>query len=146
MPAGVVDGVNTVFTVSLPYNPGSTAVFNNGLLQERSLEDGWFETNPATGVITLKEAPRDTPAGCPDIIQVFYLDTSAALPETEVTPLSGRLRAVDDLRGRLFELDAWRGRIKELDEMTGVLIATDVLFGEAETIERLTGRMAEVCS
>jgi hypothetical protein len=102
VPAGAVDGANTVYTVSQPYMPGSTAVFLNGLLQEKSLDDGWFETDPGSGTITMKEAPQGT-GTFPDVLQVFYLDTSPALPETEICIMSGRLVEIDIMKGNLIE-------------------------------------------
>jgi hypothetical protein len=81
VPAGAVDGVNTVYTVSMPYSAGTTAVFLNGLLQERNLMDGWYETNPGAGIITMKEAPRAI--GCnADVVQVFFLDRTPSPPPT----------------------------------------------------------------
>jgi hypothetical protein len=69
VPAGDVDGVNTVFTVAAPYRPGSTALFLNGQLKRADYDDGWTESNPETGEVTLAEAPLTD-----DVVQVFYLD------------------------------------------------------------------------
>lgn len=144
VPAGAVDGINTVFTTSQPYSPGSTAVFNNGLLMERNLDDGWFETDPAAGVITLKEAPSGSPAGFPDVIQVFYLDTSPALPETEVTPLFGRIREVDFLAAELLEVDVLPASLADVENLIGQVVPTDVLAGKLQAVEPLVGRLVEV--
>jgi hypothetical protein len=146
VPAGAVNGTNVIFTVSQPYQPGSTAVFNNGLLMEQTLDDGWFETSPATGVVTLKEAPSGTPAAFPDVIQVFYLDTSPALPETEVTPLFGRLREVDFLDAQIFSLTELPARIEEVAGLRGMAVPADVLAGKLLGVEAMVGRMAEVCA
>ena len=83
VPSGVIDGVNTVFTVSVPYISGTTAVWLNGVLLEPSLVDGWIESNPATGEITLKEPPQAT-GPCPDVLQVFFQDTTPDPPETVI--------------------------------------------------------------
>jgi hypothetical protein len=110
VPTGAIDGVNTSFQVSVPYQPGSTAVFLNGLLQERSLEDGWYETDPLAGEIVLKEAPRPGVVG-PDVLQVFFLDTSPALPEVVVQRIHGRLAAIGVLEGLLTRPRPIRGRL-----------------------------------
>ncbi len=105
VPSGTIDGVNAVFSVSMPYGPGSVAVFINGQLMERSLDDGWEETDPSAGTVTLKEAPRSSGA-CPDVIQIFYLDTAAPLPETQIFKLKGRIRCPVPLRGTLTDAQA----------------------------------------
>ena len=40
VPVGAVDGANTVYTTSVPYQAGSTAVFLNGLLLRPDLAAG----------------------------------------------------------------------------------------------------------
>jgi hypothetical protein len=110
VPTGAIDGVNTVFHVSLPYQIGTTAVFLNGLLQERSLDDGWFESDPVTGEITLKEAPRPGALGN-DVLQVFFLDTSPVLPTSVAQRIHGRLEAVGVLEGFLTRVRPLRGRL-----------------------------------
>jgi hypothetical protein len=143
VPLGTVDGVNTTFFVSMPYQVGSTAVFLNGLLTERSLDDGWFETDPSTGEITLKEAPKSI-GDCPDVIQVFYLDTSPALPETEVTPLEGLLVPVGDLFGMLGDTDAILGAIAPAEGLFGEVSGPVLVSGVVVDTEPLSG-LLEVC-
>lgn len=118
VPSGVIDGVNTVYTVSRPYKPGSTAVFLNGLLQERNLDDGWFETDAVAGTVTLKEAPRFIGA-CPDVLQVFFIDTSPALPETELCRIKGRIRSAPKLTGQLRDAQALQGRVAASGRLSG---------------------------
>jgi len=91
---GVIDGVNRDFTVLYPYEPGSVAVFLNGILQTRTFADGWVETDPASGLVTLNEAPRalGLPGVSPDVVQIFYRDSSSAtLPSGQIVRLTGRL-------------------------------------------------------
>jgi hypothetical protein len=128
VPVGLVNGVNTVFTVSMPYGPGTTAVFINGMLMERSLDDGWLETSPGTGVVTLKEAPRGIGNG-PDVIQIFFIDTSPALPETIVVNIKGIIRARKVLRGTL----------RTTQPMTGHVSATPTLIGHLDLRKDLRG-------
>jgi hypothetical protein len=134
VPSGTIDGVNTVFTVSRPYGAGTTAVFINGQLMEKSLEDGWFETDPTSGVITLKEAPRSSGA-CPDVIQVFYLDTAAPLPETQICRLKGYLKSSPKLRGLL----------SCPQEMRGVISTSSKLTGRVDLRKRFRGRVEDSC-
>ena len=102
VPTGAVDGVNTVYYVSLPYVAGSTAVWLNGILLERTLDDGWTESDPSTGEITLKEAPQGSGA-CPDVIQVFFKDTTEDAPETVVEVLVGTIEEDAGISGVLVQ-------------------------------------------
>jgi hypothetical protein len=106
VPAGAIDGSNTVFTVSRAYSPGSTAVFINGILMERSLDDGWLETTPGDGVVTLKEAPRAF-----DTVHVFFLDQSAPLPETQVFKMRGKIKTSTPIRGKVSMSQSITGHI-----------------------------------
>lgn len=106
VPVGAIDGSNTVFTVSRAYSPGSTAVFVNGILMERTFDDGWLETTPDTGVLTLKEAPRAF-----DTIQVFFLDRSAPLPETQAFKMRGKIKTSTPIRGKVSMTQSITGRI-----------------------------------
>jgi len=141
VPSGTIDNVNTVFTVSVPYVAGSTAVWINGALLEQTLDDGWIESNPATGEITLKEAPRSSGA-CPDVLQVFFKDTSADLPETVVSEICGTIVADGDLCGTLMLTeDVLIGSIGTEEVLCGVL-SDDVpsqLCGVLETVDEIVG-------
>lgn len=134
VPSGTIDGANTVFTVSMPYGPGSTAVFINGQLMEQSLDDGWFETDPGTGTVTLKEAPRSSGA-CPDVIQIFFLNTDAPLPETQIFKLKGYIRCPVPLRGMLTDAQVIRGTID----------STRKISGRVDLRKRLRGTVTDVC-
>lgn len=90
IPAGVIDDANTVYTVSQPYLAGTVAVFLNGQLLTKVLDDGWTETNPSGGVVTLNEAPRITNTP-PDVVQIFYLLDGPVLPEGQIMKLTGVL-------------------------------------------------------
>lgn len=95
--AGMIDGVNQVFTTSVAFTPSSTAVFLNGQLKRphvSGVQDGWTETDPAAGVVTLDEAPR-----VGDVVQAFYLDTSPppVVVVTEPEPLEATVSDVDHL-------------------------------------------------
>jgi hypothetical protein len=122
VPAGLVNGINLVFTVSMPYGPGTTAVFLNGLLQERNLVDGWFETNPDAGIVTLKEAPRGSGHG-PDVIQIFFIDRSPPLPEAACINLKGVIR------------------LGNRRPLMGILAASAQIFGRISAQKPLEGHM-----
>ena len=120
------------FTVSMPYGPGTTAVFINGMLMERSLDDGWFETNPSTGTVTLKEAPRGIGNG-PDVIQIFFIDTSPALPETVVVNIKGIIRAHRPLRGILRTTQPMVGHVSVAPSLLGYMDLRKDLRGYIKT-------------
>lgn len=99
--SGVIDGVNTVFTVSVAYIPGTTSVHLNGQLKRADLDDGWTESVPASGQITLKNAPKAIGDEV-DVVQVFYLDTSPDTQEIRVLrSIVGRLSTTGEIHGRL---------------------------------------------
>lgn len=143
VPSGAIDGVNTVFNVSSPYQSGTTAVYLNGLLQEPSLDDGWTETDPLTGEVTLKEAPKGT-GDCPDVLQVFFLDTSPQLPESVIERIKGRLSAVGEIEGRLGLIIPLTGAIEGAGALQGAVLASTALKGLVEPQGALTGRL-EAC-
>lgn len=145
VPAGVIDGVNTVFTVSTAYTPGTTAVFLNGLLLEKSRDDGWTETNPASGVVTLKEPPRVTKV-TPDVVQIFFIDTSPAVLEARIVErLRGRLTDTGGLEGRLIFPGLLRASLEPSEGLEGHLRAEEPLYGELAGLETLHGRLEAVC-
>jgi len=116
--AGVIDGVNTVFTVSGAYTPDTTAVFLNGIAQVMGYDDGWFETTYTTGVITLKEAPIPG-----DVVQVFYIYRSAA------ADADGEAGVCPRLFGTICEVTTMTGVLRDIVSVPGVLRDTVTLYG-----------------
>lgn len=57
-PTGAINGINRVFNVSVAYVATSTEVFLNGSAKIAADTDGWDETDPLTGIFTMKVAPR----------------------------------------------------------------------------------------
>jgi hypothetical protein len=108
--SGAVDGLNTVFTVSTAYQPNSVAVFVNGALHRRDLADGWSETNPAVGEVTLAEAPN-----LGDVVQIFFIEAGAANDTVEMTILIGKLVAVEDLSAKLLPVQEMSGTLTSGD-------------------------------
>lgn len=139
--SGTIDGVNTTFTVSTAYQPGSTAVFINGLLMREDLVDGWIETDPSTGTIDLKEAPRDGPSGgpCPDVLQMFFLDTAPSTIEIrEVCPIVGTIEPDLELEG-ILSCPPILGEISPYLDLEGALSSDGLLAGEVESVSEITG-------
>lgn len=136
--AGTVNGINTVFTTSVPYTAGTLAAFLNGQLKRPSgagVEDGFAETNPATGTVTFDEAPQTA-----DVVQAFYLDTTPTSLETEVSPLFGYIFAVDDLSGSLEAVDELFASAHDVERLGGT-IADDDLTGAVSDRENLSGSL-----
>ena len=143
IPSGAVDGANLLYTTSTSYKPGTLAVFLNGLLQEASLDDGWFETSPVAGTFTMKEAPRSS-GPCPDVIQVFFLDTSPVSPETEITTITGTLKAVDDIDGVLLEQGCLFGALAAFGGLSGTLLGEMGVLATIRETQALSG-VLELC-
>lgn len=145
VPVGAVDGVNTVFNVSVPYRPGSTAVFLNGLLLREDYPDGWTESDPTTGEVTLKEPPRVTKI-TPDVVQVFYIDTSPDVLEAVIVErLAGRLRETEELVGHLRSAEPLHGALVVEGSLEGHLTAGAPLHGKLIAEGELHGRLDAVC-
>jgi hypothetical protein len=56
--SGVVNGVNTVFTTANIYRTATTAVYRNGIREQRGT--GYLETNPTTITFTTAPLTSDT--------------------------------------------------------------------------------------
>lgn len=113
---GVVDGINTIFFTSLPYLPGTTAVFLNGLLLEPTLVDGWLEIAPGLGQFQMKEPPRTT-----DVVRVYYLDQMDIIVVQEVCEITGILEEEEPMLGVLEEEESVEGAVEEFEELEGIV-------------------------
>jgi hypothetical protein len=115
--AGVVDGVNQVFTASTEYRPGTIAVLVRGILRKQSDADGWTELDPVAGTVTLTTAPE---AG--HEVAAFWLEPAATVPETEILGIDGQVELLGlsgtverfELSGTL-ELLELSGTVPELE-------------------------------
>lgn len=139
VPSGAINGANTVYTVSVPYIMGSTAVFLNGMLMRPDYDDGWIETDPAGGQVTLKVAPQVL-----DVVQIFFLDTSPRNVEEEVTPIRGVVVAEEEIAGRFEEEDLTLGVVEDESVLVG-LISEDAWLGVLESEFELHGQLFEEC-
>lgn len=137
---GPIDDVNLVFTVSTSYRPGSTAVFLNGQLKRADFDDGWTETDPGAGVLTMAEAPQQG-----DVVQVFFTDTgTGVLPGEEVTPLKGHLEALHEMQGRLATVSELAGKVEVSEPLNGRLFPIGTIFAQVVEVEQLQGTV-EIC-
>lgn len=69
---GNINGINTIFYVNFPYQPGSVREFLNGQLISADDDDGFIETDPSSGEIQTKIPPE---GGLnPDRITFRYLE------------------------------------------------------------------------
>lgn len=139
-PTGVIDGVNTTFTLSKGYVPGSTAVFLNGLLLQKDLTDGWIETDPANGIIDFKEAPRASGA-CDDVIQVLYKDNSEDSPDSVIENICGTVEAEIGLVGYLVQEESnLTATLQDMTDIVGTLSPDETFItGTLETTTGLVG-------
>jgi hypothetical protein len=146
VPSGTVDGINTVFTVSLPYVTGSTAVWLNGVLLRKDLDDGWTESDPSTGEITLKEAPLSS-GPCPDVLQVFFKDISPDLPESVVDQICGTISAEAGLSGTISLEGDFLSASVAPEASVCAFLAEDALplCGTLVAEEGLSGTLMEDC-
>lgn len=78
--AGAVNGVNTLFTVSLAqYGTGKLQVYRNGVLQLQGAADDWQQTAPGSGTFTFNTAPLTG-----DVITVVYQGASVVSPQIAI--------------------------------------------------------------
>ena len=146
VPSGAINGSNVVFTVSLPYVLGSTAVWLNGVLLRRDLDDGWSESSPGIGEITLNEAPLAS-GSCPDVLQVFYKDSLVDPPDAVIEQIFGTISGEEGLSGVLSqEGDFLACSVASESAVSGFLAdATLTLVGILEAEEGLSGVLTEDC-
>jgi hypothetical protein len=137
---GVVDGLNVVFSVSSAYQPLTVAVFLNGQLKRRDFADGWTETNPTAGIVTLAEAPIPG-----DVVQIFFIDgvpSSVPNPE-EVTGIQGVVFEKEAVLGSLSSVAELIGITESVGELDGSVRATDALTATLEEVGNLVGVLQE---
>jgi hypothetical protein len=101
---GAIDGVNTTFITSQPYEPGTLAIFFNGHLHVPSFDDGYVETNPVLGVFDMKIPPRPDvlPGGiiADDSLVACYVVAGGEITEI-VDNIQGRIEGTQELAGAL---------------------------------------------
>jgi hypothetical protein len=132
---GAVNGVNTTFFTPTPYVAGTLAAFVNGQLKTKTADDGWTETNPATGEFVYTDAPRtnDKPAA-------FYIDTGPdAIVLVEVESILGSIDDITPISGAIRTADPLAGSLVISDDLIGTLAQPHKLVGSFEEPVQLTG-------
>ena len=66
--AGVINGVNRLFTTPVDYQTGSVRLLTNGQLKVETYEDGFVELGG--NLIELNEAPK-----VGDVVQGYFIST-----------------------------------------------------------------------
>lgn len=136
VPIGAINGVNTLFTTSVAYKAGSTAVFVNGMLRVGSDDDGWSETDPNAGEVTLVTAPLTG-----DKVQIFFLDTTPDVADSyeelsgyleDTSSLSGSLEISGAISGTLTTTSAYTGTLTISSDLSGTIYDEDVLSGTVD--------------
>jgi hypothetical protein len=79
VPSGLINSVNTVFTTSQDFVPGTETVYYNGVRQREGLSNDYVRSESGgigTGfdTITLAVAPRDRPGLRPDDVVIVDYD------------------------------------------------------------------------
>ena len=123
---GTIDGANAVFTVSSAYLPGTIATFLNGQLKRSDFLDGWTESDPDGGEVTLSEPPK-----VGDVVQFFYLDTSPVLPGAEVHKISGKVATLISFK-----------TVIDQNFMNGKIVGIATLKAKSSDLMSLAGKFA----
>jgi len=122
---GTIDGINTTFNVSQPYVANSVSVYINGLLVKETDLDGWIESNPALGEITLSEAPL-----VGDKVQVFYTFFEGSGSSLNV------VEQIIDLTGQINNETLLIGSFKKEPELKGDIDAKNLLNCKLDLSEK----------
>ena len=144
--AGAINGANLVFTTSVPYSPGTTALYLNGqLLNPSGPLPAWVETSPATGTITFDPICHIPRVG--DVVQMFFLDT--VVDDTTVEEVcSFQVTLLDTqaaLRGLLFDEEIVAGSVvDDSEDLIGMVLDVSLL-GLLADETRLRGHLCEEC-
>lgn len=136
--AGVIDGVNTVFTSSVAYTPGTSAVFLNGQLKRITYDDGWTETSPPAGTITMMEPPDLL-----DVVQMFYLDTSppAVVVQAGPEPLSATIQDISSIDATIVDVENLSAEMAASQALDASFEDTSQFDGSMVDVERLDATM-----
>lgn len=143
--SGTINGVNDTFFFSVPYTPGTVALYYNGQLLLHGGGNPWIESNPATGEVRIIDAqliPIATSGGHPgEVLAGFALDTTTEAETVEISELQGNIVTRRALSG-VISADALVGAIEGLGQLSGLLESAP-LSGVLESVGQLDGRVEE---
>lgn len=131
IPAGAINGVNAVFTTSVPYEAGSLSVWLNG----QQILGGYAETSPSTGVFTITDANciPQTGAWGSDSITVDYDDGTDA-----------DAKVIDDLAVTVDDTpDLVNCTITEPDALACVVEDLNLILCDVETVDAIACSIIE---
>jgi len=135
VPSGVIDGVNPVFTTSVPYQAGSLAVWLNG---QESL-GCYSETDPSAGTFTMLAPfiPR-TGAWGSDSLAVDYNDPSTEAETREVDRIACVISEPDPIQAVVRDGDLIACVISDSpDRVLAIVADLDVLAAVVEDGDRI---------
>jgi len=136
---GTIDGVNRVFFFSVPYTPGTAAIFLNGQLLTHPSGNPWTETDPSTGEVTL-DVGCEPLAG--DVVAGVAIDT-AEPNEVEITEITGSIDALGNVGGVLDVQDDAVGDIDAVACIGGLVSSETELTGSLEPTACIGGILEE---
>lgn len=133
--AGVVNGINTDFTTPTPYTPNTLTAIVDGQLREKSLDDGFIEQDPDTGLVRFKIAPLTG-----SLLQAFYIDRSFS---EEVQELRGNIQDTENVAGAIQSQSEVSAALMASEQITATLENQTEIQGHLNDIEYLTGFISE---
>ena len=136
---GPIDGSNTTFTTPTPYKDQTLAVWRNGQLLQRDLDNGFVETAPSLGIFDMKIAPL-----VDDTLQCLYIDTLPPAPETEVLQITGTVYVIDNLNAVIAESLIMGGKVEATEDMSAKLVGVNSMVGTVYEIDNIYGQILEV--
>lgn len=133
---GAVDGANVDFETVSPYSPGTLVVFLNGRQLKRELDNGWTETDPATGKFRMKIPPKGPQFGADDAGDILY-----AFWQTGVTSVGGADGGVPQISSATHLRPGMRGALELSPSMAGISDQTAAIGSPQTSAEEVRPEM-----
>lgn len=136
---GLIDGSNQDFTVQVDYTVNTLVVFRNGVLLERSADNGWTEMGG--NAFEMKRAPK-----VGDVVHCFYMDTLPGTGidvEVETEEILGIVEEEAGIAGSFESEDDMVGTVLAEGDVTGVVEIEDEFVGELVSETGITGIIEE---
>jgi len=143
-PAGVINGVNAVFTTSVPYQAGSLSVWING----QQVFGCYAETSPALGTFTITDPNAIPKSGAwgSDTISADYNDPSTEAEIIEVDDLSCLVEdGGDPIAATVDDVDLIFGQVDDVPtDIVATVCDLDNIAGVVEdTTDNITGTVED---